>query len=354
MVVLLSRLTAPGDLPYPEQIMPAQFLGPDKRDWFCRNVLAELAVYRHAVAAGSPIAAHEGLLKTPAAIGQSIRRLEEHLGDWLNGGALIDHSVKKSIRTTEAGGLTVDFAEKVLAESESFLANLDAMQHSNQVRLACIHSAWMAYGPELQSDFAKRVPGGTIQEHVIGGPGYPENIVAQVLEGSADAGITSYPPKVLPPLKLQLLKDRRLVLVFSAKYPKLPKEKAALRLDRVISRDENLKIAVHHRASESPLGNQVVYYLNRQDAFTGKGQLTEAGNIAEIKATIERFPGTISILPEDVITEEIAQGRLKAYPLDPPLKPWVWGLIYRGGTSRKTVLQLIECLRPLFKKTQHK
>src|SRR5271165_4495289 len=120
--------------------MPSRLTSPDKMDWFCRNVLTELAVYRHAVVSGSPKAAHEGLIKTPAAIGQSIRRMEQHLAEWLNGGTLTNQLRKKTIQPNEAGGIVFEFAETILKESESFLERLYAFQHDSKVHLACIHS----------------------------------------------------------------------------------------------------------------------------------------------------------------------------------------------------------------------
>lgn len=354
MAILLSRETAPGDLFYPERIMPGRQLSPEEMDWFCRNVLPELAVYRNAVMSGSRNKVSEGFVKTPQAIGQSLRRIEEDLAKWLNGGTLLDHSRKKSVHTTEAGDLLLEFATAILAQSEAFLDKLHGLQSSGEVRLACIHSGWMAYGPKLTAAFAKKVPGGTITAHTIGGIGYPEKIAAEVREGRVDIGITSYPPKVAPPLVCQLLQERRMLLVFSAKYAKLPREKGPLKVDRIISRDDKLRVAVHARSADSPLGNQVVYYLNKRDAYLGHSQLFEVANIAEIKATIEQFPETISILPEDAVAEEVAKGKFRAYALDPPLKPWTWGLIYRVGTSRAPVLQFIECLRPLFAKKPHK
>jgi DNA-binding transcriptional LysR family regulator len=334
---------------YAGLIMPDRFLSPEQMDLFCRRVLPELADYRDAVAAGSLAAASLSLNKTPQAVGQGIKRLQNNLVAWLNNGTLTDRSLKKSVRTTEAGDLTFAFAEKLLADCDAFAANLHALQTSNLVRLACIHIGWMTYGPQIIDAFAKRVPGGTIDVQTIGGADYPQNIVAAVREGNADVGITSFPPKVSKPLLLQPLQDREMVLVFSAKYPKLPREKT-VSLERVISRDESLKVAVHRRALNSPLGNLVVHYLKRLGADLGPSQLYEAQNVAEIRETIERIPGVISILPSDAADKE----SFRAYHLDPPLKPWTWGLIYRAGTSKRPMREFIECLRPLFKKTTHK
>jgi len=334
--------------------MPSRLASPDKMDWFCRNVLTEIAVYQHAVISGSPKAAHEGLVKTSAAVGQSIRRMEEHLGEWLNGGTLTNQLRKKTIQPNEAGNIVLAFANAILRESECFLERLYAFQHSTEVRLASIHSGWMSYGAKWQAAFEKRVQGGAIVPLLIGGENYPQQIMAAVLNGSADVGITSYPPKVVPPLVFQPLVDREMLLVFSAKYPNLPRRKGPVSLEEVIRQDNKLKMAVHHRYLKSPLGDQVVYYRKTRKADLGPGQLLEVQNIEEIKASIKRFPGTISILPADSIADEVIEGTFRAYSLKPRPKDWKWGLIYRAGTSRQPVIQFIECLRPLFKKGNHK
>jgi DNA-binding transcriptional LysR family regulator len=334
--------------------MPRHSLSPDKLDWLCRNVLSELAVYRHAVESGSPKAAHEGLMKTPAAIGQSIHRLERHLGEWLDGGALTNQLHKKTIQPNEAGRMVFEFADNALNNSQTFLESLQSFQRNTEIRLACIHSAWMTYGAVWLDDLRARVADASINPQLIGGENYPQKIALAVLEGNADLGITSYPPKVEKPLVFQPFKSRSLVLVFSPQYKSLPSAKGPVDLARIISKDNGLKVAVHHRAMNSPLSNLVVYYLNQIEAYLGPNQLLEVQNIEEIKTTISRFPATISILPEDAVVYEVKEGRLKTFPLEPSPREWKWGLIYRAGTSRESVLQLIECFRPLFKGDSHK
>jgi DNA-binding transcriptional LysR family regulator len=323
-------------------------------DWFCRSVLTELAVYRHAVKTGSPKAAHEGLVKTPAAIGQSIRRMEEHLSEWLNGGGLTDQLRKKTIQPSEAGRIVYEFAEAILNDSDTFLERLYAFQNDTQVRLACITSAWMTYGLKWQAEFEKRVDGGTIIPQLIGGDGYPQKILDAVAKGDADAGITNYPPKPNDRVVYEPFVDRELKLVFSAKYPHLPKGDNPVNVGPVISQDNKLKIAIHRRAVNSQLGQQVLYYFQHAGAYMGPQQLLEVENVEEIKGYIRRFPMLISILPEDVIAADIADGIFKAYTLEPKTRDWKWGLYYRVGTSRPHVLQLLECFRPLFKRGSHK
>lgn len=323
-------------------------------DWFCRSVLTELAVYLHAVKAGSPKAAHEGLAKTPAAIGQSIRRMEEHLSEWLNGGGLTDQLRKKTIQPSEAGRIVYEFAEAILNDSESFLEKLHASQNSTQVRLACITSAWMTYGPGWEAEFGKRVAGGAIIPELITGEGYAQRILEAVTKGDADVGITNYPPKPTDQVVYEPFVDREMKLVFSAKCSKLPASLGPISVEDVIRRNDRLKLAVHDRRVNSPLCQQVLYYLQRSGAYLGPSQLFEVQNVEEIKAAIRSFPETISILPEDMIAADVTNGSFKAYSLDPKTRNWKWGLFYRVGTSRAHVLQLLECLRPLFKKDSHK
>ena len=61
----------------------------------------------------------------------------------------------------------------------------------------------------------------------------------------------------------------------------------------------------------------MVYYRKTRKADLGPGQLLEVQNIEEIKASIKRFPGTISILPADSIADEVIEGTFRAYSLKP-------------------------------------
>ena len=99
-------------------------------------------------------AAHEALAKRRFTVGQSIRRIEEHLGEWLNGGTLTSFGAEGH-SSWQASAIVLDFANVVLRESEVFLERLYAFQNSTQVRLACIHSGWMTYGAQWLAENRK-------------------------------------------------------------------------------------------------------------------------------------------------------------------------------------------------------
>jgi DNA-binding transcriptional LysR family regulator len=328
--------------------MPENRLSPADLDKFCRDALSELAVYFYAAESGTREGAHEKLHKSAAAVGQNLASLEEALKPWLNEGFLIAPR-RKTIEQTEAGALTHEFAAKILSDIRAFVDRLYDLQHDTRVRVVSIHSAWMAHGAELEARFAREIPGGTVSVRHTGCDGsYPTLIMSEVRDGKADIGITSFPCRPSPGLILQRLTDRELVLVFSAKYSQLPKPEAAVHLADVIRRNDKLKVAVHQRSLDNPLHNRVINYLTRLDADYGPSQLREGYNIAEIKENIQRFPNTISILPEDTVEQGVREGSLVTFKLDPPLKPWPWAFYYKEGTTRQPVLKFIECLRPFF------
>jgi DNA-binding transcriptional LysR family regulator len=334
---------------YPIWIMRSfRPLSPEDAHWFCQHVLKDLAVFSYAVDSGNRSDSAEKLGLSPQRVGQTLRDIERNLEEFLNGGKLIKWHKKIEVAPTEAGIIVSEFAQDMLKRSEVFLDKLYRVQYGNDVRVACIHSGWMAYGAQLEAMFKKRVPDGTINVDIIGGLKYPEKIHAAVAQGHADIGITSYPPPIDPSLTLQPLKDRELRLVLNPAYPRRPKQPKVNVVD-FIRDDVNIKLALHTRAIASPMSTKVTSYLRKCGADFWPHQRLEGQNIAEIVDTIQRIPNVISILPTDAINREVKTGQLLAYSIDPPMKPWVWAVIYHTGTSRPAVRHFLDCLRPLFK-----
>src|SRR5579862_1669439 len=199
-------------------------LTPEEMDWFCKNVLPYLAVYHAAVLAGTRTAIHRQFNVSKVSIGNNISALADALARWLKETPL--STTPRGVLPSEAGRIVFDFAERILTESQSFIGQLDTFKPNLNVRVASIYSAWTVYGARLQTQFQTSVSGGTVSPTYDGGKGdYPNLITARVKNGEADVGITSYPPKVEPPLVRQRLQDSQFVIVFSSRYKQLPIEK---------------------------------------------------------------------------------------------------------------------------------
>jgi len=331
-------------------------MSPQEFHDFCKTVLRDIAVFHYAVRTKKRADTAERLDVSPQWVGQVIRELEESMRDPLNGGALIDHSIKR-IEVSDAGKLVYDFTAKLFDLSSKLVDDLHRVQHGGELRLSIVQSAWVLYGPNFKSEFNRLLPSASIREDIIGGVDYPQRIVEAVSDGKSDIGITSFLPDLDDRLVFQPFEDREFVAVFSPKYQHLPK-RSPIKLDRIVSADPALKVAIHHRSVDSPLTNLVISYLRRNEADPGKNRFAEHATIEDIKSVVKSFPEIMAILPSDTVQKEGEQGILKIYRLDPAPPPYTWGMIYRAGSSRIAVQRFIECARPLFKsvvkKTRHR
>ncbi len=323
-------------------------LSPEDAHWFCQHVLKDLAAFYYAIDSGNRTDSAEKLTLSPQRVGQALHAVESSLREFLNGGHLIKRHKKIDISPTEAGVVVSEFAHEMLLLGEAFLERLYRVQYGNEIAVAIVHSGWMAYGRELEALYKKRVPDGSVAVQIIGGLKYNEKIQSAVVEGRADVGITSFPPRLHPSLTLQPLKDVEMRLVINPALPRRPRERT-VKISSLFRENDNLKIAVHTRSIASPLSSKVLSYLRKCGVDLFRNQRIEGETIAEIKATILEMPNAVSILPIHTILRDVKSGQLVAYALDPPIAPWTWGLLHRTGTSRPAVKQFIECVRPLFK-----
>jgi DNA-binding transcriptional LysR family regulator len=318
-------------------------LSPEEWDKFCRRVLPELAAFELVAATHSRKSVSEKLLKTPAGVGKSILRAERELSEWLNGGKLIDRSQTRFVETTEAGKEFVRFAGDVLERTEKFLHDLHHVQYGYDIRLASIYSSWMTYGRQIEVSFTKQVPDGSVNVEFFNDSDYINQIVLAVDSGHVDVGITSYPPpqrKVPRSLRIQNLVSQEMMLVFSSSYKRLPKGRKVDLVD-AIRDDSSLRIIIY--SPDIPANNKVLSYIKERRDDRGSHFRIRIENIAQIKEALSSLPSTASILPASAVRNEVAEGKLRAYSLDPPMEPWPWGLIYRAQSSRPAVRQFVKC-----------
>jgi DNA-binding transcriptional LysR family regulator len=329
---------------YPEPIMRSLHpLDHVDSDWFCKHVLPELTRFFEAATTGKLQSAGEKLGKTRQGIGKSSQKIERALSEWFSDVSLRDRSHPKTFRPTEAGEALVRFAEDVLARMEQFMDEMQHLQNGGEVRVATIYAPWLTYGAQVEAAFKERMANASVNLRLITGPKYMDKITTEVREGRADVGITSYPPKVAPPLALTRMPEHPMVLIFPTKYRRLPKEKE-VKLQKVISDDPDLKIVIFQRSFDVPVTNRVIAYVRACEADLGPSQRIEVDNLSQAKDLLLTLPGTIGILPELAVRNEVAKGWLKAYRLDPPMQLWTWGIIHREETSKPAVRHFLDCL----------
>jgi DNA-binding transcriptional LysR family regulator len=118
-----------------------------------------------------------------------------------------------------------------------------------------------------------------------------------------------------------------------------------LRLSDIGHFDTNLQVALHRLNIEGPFAMRVRDYLRKFPDL--RYRRLEGETIADLIALVKKFPNAVSILPLDAIYDEINAKTLIARSLWPEMRPWTWGVIYREGSSRRTVKAFLECLSPL-------
>lgn len=181
-------------------------------------------MFFHAASTGNLQSASEKLGKTRQGIGKSCKRVERALGEWFDEVPLRDRTHPKTFRPSEAGEALVRFAQDVLNRAEQFMDEMYHVQSGGEVRVATIYAPWLTYGAQIEAAFKKRVANASVNLRLTTGRSYMQRIAADVREGRADIGITSYPPKVAPPLTLARMPDYPMVLVFPSNYPNLPQD----------------------------------------------------------------------------------------------------------------------------------
>ncbi|HTV56940.1 MAG TPA: LysR family transcriptional regulator [Terriglobia bacterium] len=315
-----------------------------KNERWCRDVLAELGTFHAACVYKTRRLAGTKLGKEGQSVGRSIARLESLLKDALNGGFLIDPSEERKVIPTDAGKVLELYCEELIAARARLLSRFADLQQSTRLRIATTHYAWMAYGSELQRVYRQACPDGVLdhgdnfwqQDRVW------NEIEARVLQGLADVGIYSFPPtrakEVPEDLEVVNWIDEEFVLVFSKDLARLVKRDQISILDFSLLVPFLPKVVHYKRELNFDRTDLIEEYLRRQRVlprFDGDW-LSGVDTIEEMKATLLKG-GAISLLPWPTVAEEHLQGRLKAYPLNLPMRPRVIRLLFRRHNCRRSV-----------------
>jgi len=309
----------------------------------CQSLLSQLELFQQAVTQKNRHSAGINVELSGTRVGQVLDELDRSLSHYLNQGSLRNRDKKIDIELTEAGEIVHEFTKDVLERLHSMVGQLHRLQHETELKVATINTVLLKYGDELKARFKQALPESTLTIHTFGKDHYPEKILAEIVEGRADIGITSYPPKIAPPLALTRMPEHPMVLIFPTKYRHLPKENE-VNLLNVVRHDPKLKIVIFQRSFDVPVTNRVLAYVRVCQSDLGPSQRIEVDNLSQAKDLLLNLPGTIGILPELAVRNEVAKGLLKTYRLNPPMKPWTWGIIHREESSRPAVRHFLDCL----------
>ena len=326
---------------------------------FCEHVLSRLATFQTACETETRAEAGRVLGIGGQAVGKAIKGIEHSLKEPLNDESLIDHSGPLTVVPTEAGEMFLSFARQIRSISIQFYAQLDALQHTGDIRLAMTRSAWLAYGNELREAYSKLRPEGRVN---FGNEFYSrdrvwDDIEKSVLNKEADFGIYSFPPSrmakhsrhrtPLDGLAMHALTEEEIVLVFPGDSPHKPKGRQVY-----LKKLPFLQQVVHYRRS---LGFDrtatIEAYLGQEGAlqrYTGDW-LLGVDSISEIKDTLIRYGG-MSFLPWPDVEREHRIHSLQAYRLVPRMRPRTIWLSYRSQTSRPALKDFLKAAATIPKK----
>lgn len=323
-------------------------IGAAESHRLCQSLLSQLEVFRQAVTQKNRPSAGLNVELSGTRVGQVLDELDTALSRHLNDGSLINREKKIDIELTEAGEVVYDFTQEVLQSLHDMIGKLHRLQYENELKVATINIVLLKYGDEFKARFRNVIPEATVTFSTFGQDRYPEKILAEVREGRADIGITSYPPDVQPPFIMRPLRDTEVGLVLNANHPRLAAlGNGPLRLTEVSQMDPNFQMALHRSTIEGPFAMRVRDYLRKSPDL--RLRRVEGETIADLIALVKKFPNTVSILPLDAVYDEVTAKTLVARSLWPEMRPWTWGVIYREGSSRQTVRAFLECLSPLFR-----
>lgn len=270
--------------------------------------LSELQVFLFVATERSFSRAAERLHKTQPAISQTIKRLEDNLGE-----KLFDRSSKGG-QLTEAGTILLDYARRLTVlkdEAESAVRELQDLRRGRvllganeatvHVLLPIIEKFRLQY-PEAQVEVSRRPA---------------RQIANDVLNRTLDFGVLTFPPRERGLLSLALEHDELVMLV----YPDHPFAKR-----RRVTMDELGKETVIAHNDPSPVREQVLrLYEEHQSAINIQIGLP---SLDGIKRAVEMKLG-VALLPRRCALSEINNGQLIAIKVPELRLPRDVRLIYR-------------------------
>ena len=233
-----------------------------------------------------------------SAASQHVQELEKQLGV-----KLLDRARRPLALTTE-GRLYYEFCREVVRRQEEFVTALQQMKGEREgvVRVASIYSVGLTEMARLEQELARRQPGAQIKVEFL----RPEKVYEAVITDQADLGMVSY-PEAKREIKVIAWREEQMVVAMSPRHalagePKLAPEQLAG--ESFVGFDEDL-----------PIGRDVRRFL--REAGVEVNLALHFDNIQMMKEAVAHGSG-ISILPERILQEDVAQGRIRVVPLAPP------------------------------------
>ncbi|MGH9640027.1 MAG: LysR family transcriptional regulator, partial [Bryobacteraceae bacterium] len=233
-----------------------------------------------------------------SAASQQIQEVERE-----SGVELFDRT-KRPIAPTTAGKLYVEFCRDILRRQEEMQASLEvlARQQNGTARVAAIYSVGLSEMASIEARFAERFPDARLQVSYL----RPERVWQAVVEDEADLGLMSYAESSREVVALPW-RDEEMVVAVAPGHQLAGHSSihaGALSGEGLIGFDDDLPIQSH-----------IERYLREHDAEVRWALRFD--NIQMIKEAVVHAAGA-SIMPQRVMRDELAEGRIIALKLDPP------------------------------------
>lgn len=233
-----------------------------------------------------------------SAASQQIQDVEREAGV-----ALFDRTTRP-ITLTPAGKLYVEYCRDILRRQEELHASLEVLRREQKgvARVAAIYSVGLSEMASIEARFARMFPDARLQVSYL----RPERVWEAVVEDEADLGLVSYAESSREVLALPWRDEEMVVAVSPAhRFAGRGSIRATeLSGESFIGFDDDLPIQSH-----------IERYLHEHDAEVRWALRFD--NIQMIKEAVAHAAG-ISIMPQRVMRDDLAQGRLVALRLDPP------------------------------------
>jgi DNA-binding transcriptional LysR family regulator len=233
-----------------------------------------------------------------SAASQQIQDVEREMG-----AELFDRTTRP-LTLTAAGKLYIEYCRDVLRRHDELHASLDVLQRQRNgtARVAAIYSVGLSEMADIEARFARRFPDARLQVSYL----RPERVWEAVVEDEADLGLMSYAESSRDVIALPW-REEEMVVAVAPGHPLAHRETiepGALSGEVFIGFDDDLPIQAH-----------IERYL--RDHRAEVSWALRFDNIQMIKEAVVHAAG-ISIMPQRVMREELAQGRIVALRLDPP------------------------------------
>jgi DNA-binding transcriptional LysR family regulator len=274
--------------------------------------LAQLEVFVAVAQEGRFSRAAEKLHRTQSAISQTIRKLEDEIGE-----PLFDRSSREG-RLTDVGRLLQDHAEKLLNLRQGAHQALLELRELQQGKLSIAANEFTAlYLLPVLAEFRRLHPMIKIAVQRTLGRNIPED----VLRHNCELGVLTYDPQI-PQLRSAVVYQDELVLVVPPNHPLAGEPQVSIQ-------QLGAESFVAHNVS-SPYREKVIEAFKRHK--TPLHMDIELPTLQAIKNFVAAGNG-VAFLPEISVENELARGELRRIPVKELRLHRKLRLVYRKAAS---------------------